>query len=162
MTPRDLPDARTRLGYVVRKSGEAADRVLNAVEQAKAEQQHIAAAVGELRAAVAGTPLEAAVERVALLIKDSSDRTNDQLTDIMLAQDFHDLIGQVVAKVATLVTGLEENLAGLLDQAPPSPAPGPGSQPSSSLAGPVIDSNGGADVLIDQAEVDALLAKTGF
>ena len=160
MTPRDLPDARTRLGYVVRKSGEAADRVLNAVEQAKAEQQHIAAAVGELRAAVAGTPLEAAVERVALLIKDSSDRTNDQLTDIMLAQDFHDLIGQVVAKVATLVTGLEENLAGLLDQAPPSPGPGP--QPSSTLAGPVIDPDGGADVLIDQAEVDALLAKTGF
>ncbi|MEI6028278.1 MAG: protein phosphatase CheZ [Betaproteobacteria bacterium] len=160
MKPEDLPDTRTRLGYVVRKSGEAADRVLNAVEQAKAEQQHIAAAVAELRAAAAGTPLEAAAERVALSIKESSDRTNDQLTDIMLAQDFHDLIGQVVAKVAKLVTGLEENLAGLLDQAPPSPASD--LRTSSALAGPFIEPNGGTDVLIDQAEVDALLAKTAF
>lgn len=159
----DLPDARSRLGYVVRKSGEAADRVLNAVEQAKAEQQHVASAARELRAAVAGQDAEAVVERIAALIERSTERTNSQLTDIMMAQDFHDLTGQVVAKVVHLATELEESLVGLLVKAAPAEVADLPSSPRS-LAGPVIDGGGGGnpDVANSQAEVDELLAKFGF
>ena len=34
-----LPDARSRLNYIANKTGEAADKVLNSVDQAKAEHQ---------------------------------------------------------------------------------------------------------------------------
>ena len=46
-------------------------------------------------------------------------RIDEHLTDIMMAQDFHDLTGQVVAKVVTLATDLEDSLVKLLVQVVP-------------------------------------------
>jgi chemotaxis protein CheZ len=154
----DAGEARNRLDYVVRKSGEAVDRVLNSVDQAREEQEQIYAAVHELRSATAGHPLAPAVERLAALIEASSGRTREHLTDILLAQSFHDLIGQVAAKVGQLVSKIEDNQGGAAAEN----RPGTGSRPTSELAGPVIDASGRDDVLTDQDEVDALLAKTGF
>ena len=45
------------------------------------------------------------------MIESSSSRANDQLTDILLAQGYHDLIGQVLAKAGQLVHQLEARLA---------------------------------------------------
>ena len=156
---RHLSELRERLDYVARKSDEAANHVLNAVEQAKAEQEHIGAALRELRGAAAGSALQTAVDRTATLIESSSSRANDQLTDILLAQGYHDLIGQVLAKAGQLVHQLEARLAERPQEAATeSVARG---QPATDLAGPVMD-GGGSDVLTDQDQVDALLAKTGF
>jgi chemotaxis protein CheZ len=78
----------------------------------------------------------------------------------MMAQDFHDLTGQVVTKVVALATQLEEGLVKLLVQAAPA---GPAQKPDASvLAGPVIDPKGRTDVVADQGEVDDLLASLGF
>ena len=58
---RHLSELRERLDNVARKAGEAANHVLNAVEQAKAEQARISAALGELRGAASGPALQAAI-----------------------------------------------------------------------------------------------------
>ena len=100
---RQLSELRERLDYVARKSGEAANHVLNAVEQAKAEQERIGAALRELRGTAAGSALQTAVDRAAAMIESSNSRANDQLTDILLAQGYHDLISQVLAKAGHLV-----------------------------------------------------------
>ena len=42
----NLPDARSRLNYVAKKTGEAAEKVLNSVDQAKAEHEMIARFAG--------------------------------------------------------------------------------------------------------------------
>ena len=42
-TVDDLPDARSRLSYIATKTADAAEKVLNLVDKAKDDQQHIAA-----------------------------------------------------------------------------------------------------------------------
>ncbi|MCU0964929.1 MAG: protein phosphatase CheZ [Burkholderiaceae bacterium] len=161
---QDLPDARSRLSYIAHKAGAAADRVLTAVEQAKQERHAIQRAAKQIAQRCGADPARqlpapevlafaAAVEAAALHI-------DQQLTDIMLAQDFHDLTGQVVAKVVALVIDLEDSLLQLLRQAAAiEPAPAAERGP---LNGPVIAAVVGAEVVSDQSEVDALLASLGF
>ena len=76
----------------------------------------------------------------------------------MLAQDFHDLTGQVVAKVVALAIDLEASLVKLLVQAAPVEPP---RAADAGLAGPQTGS-GRADVVTSQGEVDELLASLGF
>ena len=77
-----------------------------------------------------------------------------------LAQDFHDLTGQVVAKVVALANDLEGSLVKLLVQAAP---PGQAQKlEQASLNGPVINPEGRTDVVANQDEVDSLLASLGF
>jgi chemotaxis protein CheZ len=78
----------------------------------------------------------------------------------MLAQDFHDLTGQVVAKVVTLANNLEDSLVKLLVQVVP--ADQREKVDLQVLHGPVVDPAGRSDVVSDQGEVDDLLASLGF
>ena len=101
-----LPDARSRLSYIARKTGEAADKVLNAVDLAKHEQTGIAGAARQLAEIGLGAAGPAATGAGAMRlvgeIEAGAARTDAILTDIMLAQDFHDLTGQVVTAVVAL------------------------------------------------------------
>ena len=79
----------------------------------------------------------------------------------MMAQDFHDLTGQVVAKVVTLASDLEDSLrqaagAGGAARAAPSRSS------AAILNGPVVNPEGRTDVVTNQGEVDDLLASLGF
>ena len=78
--------------------------------------------------------------------------------DIMVAQDFHDLTSQVVAKVLSLAGELEDSLVKLLIQA----APEQHLPHVVTLNGPVVAFEGRSDVVADQGEVDDLLASLGF
>jgi chemotaxis protein CheZ len=159
---QDLPDARSRLSYIARKTGESADRVLTAVEQAKREHQAIRAASKQMAQRCGADPARVlpAPEVLAFAgaVEASATRIDRQLTDIMLAQDFHDLTGQVVAKVVSLVIELEDSLLQLLMQAAPAEA----LPPAASVGGPVIGRTTAAEVVSTQREVDELLANLGF
>ena len=171
-----LPDARSRLGYIASKTAEAAERVLNSVDQAKAEQAAVAVQTRTLAAALqadaAGALASGAVARLVSEVDARSRAVDGHLTDIMLAQDFHDLTGQVVAKVVALADELEHNLLRLLLQvAPAAPAASSvlsvSSAPSQKaeaqgLQGPVINAGRNADVVANQREADELLASLGF
>ena len=81
----------------------------------------------------------------------------------LLAQDFHDLTGQVVAKVVKLASELEDSLVKLLVQVVP--AEQREKVDRSALGGPVVDAEGAegrTDVVSNQREVDDLLASLGF
>ncbi len=157
-----LPDARSRLTYIAKKTGEAAEKVLNLVELAKAEQTGIAEATRRMAKAIAADPVRAVASGgVMNFVEDveaATARIDAHLTDIMMAQDFHDLTGQVVAKVVTLAGDLEDSLVSLLIQA----APPEQAQKAEALQGPQHNSQGGADVVSNQGEVDDLLASLGF
>src|SRR5690349_24485151 len=51
-----LPDARSRLQYIATKTADAANKVLNSVDQAKTEQQRISQATREMAAAMVANP----------------------------------------------------------------------------------------------------------
>ena len=93
-------------------------------------------------------------------VEASTARIDQHLTDIMMAQDFHDLTGQVVAKVVKLAGDLEDSLVKLLIQvAPPDQVH---KLDPETLHGPVVDPTNRTDVVSNQGEVDDLLASLGF
>ena len=80
--------------------------------------------------------------------------------EIMMAQDFQDLTGQVIKKVISLAQDLESQLMSLLIEAMP------GEKRTESvenlLNGPVINAEGRTDVVASQQQVDDLLESLGF
>jgi chemotaxis protein CheZ len=159
-----LPDARSRLSYIANKTAAAAEKVLNSVDQAKLDHAHIAASTREMAQAIVADPVKAVASGAVMNFVQDVERTtariDGHLTDIMMAQDFHDLTGQVVAKVVTLANDLEDSLVKLLvSVVPPEQRE---KVDSSILHGPVVDPAGRTDVVSNQGEVDDLLASLGF
>ncbi len=159
-----LPDARSRLNYIASKTSDAANKVLNSVDQAKSDHAHISSETRRIAEAIVKDPVKAVASGAVMNfvgdVEAATARIDQHLTDIMLAQDFHDLTGQVVAKVVSLATELEDSLVKLLMQAaPPEQAQ---KVESAVLNGPVVNPEGRTDVVKDQAEVDDLLASLGF
>ena len=159
-----LPDARSRLSYIATKTADAANKVLNTVDAAKVEHRQIAEATRAMAQLIVADPVKAvasgAVMNFVQEVETSTKRIDDHLTDIMMAQDFHDLTGQVVAKVVTLANDLEDSLVKLLVQVVP---PDHREKVDSSvLNGPVVNPEGRTDVVSNQGEVDDLLASLGF
>ena len=159
-----LPDARSRLSYIANKTAEAANKGLNSVEQAKVDHAAISRATRAMAQALEADPVKAVASGSVLsFVKDVDARTSaidGHLTDIMMAQDFHDLTGQVVAKVVALASELEDSLVKLLVQVVP--ADQREKVDPSVLNGPVVNAQGRTDVVTDQGEVDDLLASLGF
>ena len=159
-----LPDARSRLAYIAEKTAAAADKVLTSVDHAKQEHQTIAQHTRELATSLTADPVRAvasgAVYNFVQDIETRTARIDQHLTDIMLAQDFHDLTGQVVAKVVKLANDLEDSLVKLLVQVVP--ADQREKVDPSVLHGPVVNAEGRTDVVANQGEVDDLLASLGF
>ena len=164
----ELPDAKSRLSYIARLTGDAAEKVLNQVDQAKTQHDHIASETRRIAALIVKDPVAAVAKgHVMNFLTDVEGATlkaDQHLTEIMMAQDFHDLTGQVIAKVVTLAANIEEQLIQLLIQtAPPeSIAKAPAVEYQPALSGPVVNPAGNPDVVTGQSEVDDLLASFGF
>ena len=160
---QDLPDARSRLNYIAEKTGAAANKVLNSVDRAKAEHAAVAAETRRIAAAIVADPVKAVASGAVMNfvgdVEAATARIDQHLTDIMMAQDFHDLTGQVVAKVVALASDLEDSLVKLLVQAAPAEA---AQKVEHALSGPVVNPEGRTDVVANQSEVDDLLASLGF
>ncbi|MBL8347988.1 MAG: protein phosphatase CheZ [Rubrivivax sp.] len=159
-----LPDARSRLSYIAGKTADAANKVLNSVDQAKADHAHISAATREIAKRIVADPVKAVASGAVMNFVEDVERCtgsiDNHLTDIMLAQDFHDLTGQVVTKVIKLATDLEDSLVKLLVSVVPEDQRE--RVDPSVLNGPVVNPQGRTDVVSNQGEVDDLLASLGF
>jgi len=165
----ELPDAKSRLSYIARLTGEAAEKVLNQVDQAKAQHDFIASETHRIGALIVKDPVAAVAKgHVMNFIHDvegASKKVDQHLTEIMMAQDFHDLTGQVIAKVVNLAATIEEQLVLLLIKTAPPDAPVKQIIPEAyvpALDGPVVNGAGNPDVVTDQSQVDDLLASLGF
>jgi chemotaxis protein CheZ len=170
-TARQIPDACERLDYIARMTEQAALRVLNAVDLARPAQDELAAvakalgarwermfanqlSVDEFKQLAADTRVffAAAPGKIAV--------AQTQLNEIMLAQDFQDLTGQVIKRVVGMVRNFEGQLLQVLIETMPEEKRA--AAPQGLLNGPVIDAAGRADVVTSQAQVDDLLESLGF
>jgi chemotaxis protein CheZ len=167
----DIPNARDRLDYVAKMTEQAAQRVLNATEAAGPLQDKINAGAGDLskswQKAVDGSfaddQYRDLAERTLNYLNDTQQATSttkQHLLDIMMAQDFQDLTGQVIKKITELAHNLEQQLVQvLIDYAPPEIRRDAG---AGLLNGPQINPTGNSDVVADQGQVDDLLDSLGF
>jgi len=166
-----IPDARQRLSYIAEMTEQAASKVLNATDIAKPIQDQLHADAGQLRARWDRLyARQMGVDEFKVLAGDSraflgsvvasSQATGAQLMEIMMAQDFQDLTGQVIKKVVDLAHGLETQLLQVLIEA--APVDRKAEAPESLLNGPVINAVGRDDVVSSQEQVDDLLESLGF
>lgn len=165
----EMPDAQSRLSYIARLTGEAAEKVLNHVDIIKSIDDGIASEAQQVLAAIESGSFAQSEDMILTFLrglKASTSTIDDRLTDIMMAQDFHDLTGQVISRVVTLAANIEKQLVQLMIQtapeAPVNVAKATSSEFGSLLHGPVVSQEVSADVVANQSEVDALLADFGF
>jgi chemotaxis protein CheZ len=166
-----IPDARDRLAYVANMTAQAAERVLNAVDLAKPEVESLQQRADLLHARweqlFGGNMSVQEFRQLALDTRGflaeapkQAANANTQLMEIMMAQDFQDLTGQVLRKVVELAKELEEQLLHFLIENMPDARRT--EVPDTLLNGPVVKADGRADVVTNQAQVDELLASLGF
>jgi chemotaxis protein CheZ len=171
-TVNAIPDAKDRLAYVANLTEQAACRVLNATdiampiqERIDTRRQDLAARWDRLYANQMGVAefKQLADETRGFLATDLADgvaQTNAQLMEIMMAQDFQDLTGQVIKKIVVLAQEMEGSIvSALIDIIPEIKKT---EEVNSLLNGPVISSDGRSDVVAGQQQVDDLLGSLGF
>jgi chemotaxis protein CheZ len=164
-----IPDARDRLNYIATMTQAAAERVLNATEAAQPIVEKMETGAKNLAGEwqkLFDNKLDVdqfkqlAMQTHAYLVDlpRQTRQTNASLTEIMMAQDFQDLTGQVIKKVMDVTQNLEKQLLALLvNHAPPTVK-----IDASLLNGPVVNAAGRTDVVTSQAQVDDLLESLGF
>jgi len=166
----DIPDARERLNYVARMTEQAAERVLNATDAATPLQTELASQAVTLeqrwKDVLAKPLLKSDYDKTAqetltflALTEKNTAETKALLMDIMMAQDFQDLTGQVIKKITGLAQELEKQLVQVLIDFSPTMAKTETN--ATLLNGPQIDPNA-ADVVASQEQVDDLLDSLGF
>lgn len=169
----DIPDARDRLNYVARMTEQAAERVLNATDVAIPLQTELASEATALeqrwKAVLAKPSLksdynETVDETLAFLTLTGKHtaETKALLMDIMMAQDFQDLTGQVIKKITSLAQELEKQLVQVLVDFSPAVTKKETDTSTSLMNGPQIDAENTVGVVASQEQVDDLLDSLGF
>lgn len=165
-----IPDARDRLGYVAQMTERAADRALNAVDLAQPIQDKLsrqAQALVQRWDVWFAAPLELDQARELVVdtrnylsdVPQQTSATNAQLMEIMMAQDFQDLTGQVIKKMMDVIKEMEMQLLQLLiDNAPLDKR----TEAATGLLNGPQTRPGQVDAVDNQGQVDDLLASLGF
>ncbi len=165
-----IPDARDRLHYVARMTEQAANRVLNAAEQMQPWQESMqsdAKSLDQRWDQWFDQPVELAdarelVDETRRFIKGVPEKTQasqDTLMEIIMAQDFQDLTGQVIMKMLGVVTAIETELVQVLIDSVPKEKR---EETNTLLNGPQVKPEGKVEVVTSQDQVDDLLSSLGF
>lgn len=167
-----FPNTRDRLDYVVDKTSQAANCALTCVEVARPLQEQLGSQATALSAKwdawfANPQPLEDARELViqtrAYLqqVPEVTRSTNQQLTDIMMAQDFQDLTGQVLQGLVNVIELVEKELICVLLENMQELEPDRDDAQAQLKNGPQINSTA-EGIVASQEQVDDLLESLGF
>lgn len=170
-----IPDAKERLQYVVEMTADAANKTMDAVDECiPLAQKHQATVQDILPSWERLKDCKIKVGEFKQLrnkldqyfdesVKDA-DALNIKLNDIVLAQGYQDLTGQVLQKISEMVRGVEEDLINLLklfgqyEQKEPVEKIDNCIEPD----GPIVPAAKKHDVVSGQDDVDDLLSSLGF
>lgn len=175
LTAKDIPDAKERLHYVIAMTEQAANQTLGIVENLLPVSKGLSDQANELsnkwgRFLAKDMPFEEFKDMsqgIAIHFsqtKNSLETIQTGLNEILLAQGFQDITGQIIRRVIDLVQELETNMVELVrisggkNQSVDKEAHEP------ELPGPVVpgvDDKMG-DVATNQDDVDDLLSSLGF
>ncbi len=170
----DIPDAKERLHYVIQMTEQAASRTLDAVEQTRPRCEELARraeALGLnwqrfLRRDMRVEDFRAFAAQLGAflpLVAESAGKIQDSLCEVLMAQTFQDLTGQIIKRVITLVEEVEQNLVNLIRLSGQKLCAAVTTvKPAGELDGPQIPGRASHDAVSGQDEVDALLSSLGF
>lgn len=161
---RQMPDARERLRYVVEQTEQAADRTLTAVEHMMPLADRLVQRASALRDGLKSAPggCDARVFDFLDIVEHDGRKLRSSLSEVLMAQEYQDLTGQVIRRTIDLVGQVEEKLVELVSACGVVASGGQMSSVTSSATsfGPAVREDD--KVLSRQADVDELLANLGF
>jgi chemotaxis protein CheZ len=172
----EIPDAKERLNYVIEKTEEAANKTMDKVESCTERSNKMAKDSEDLLVEwkkLYNRELEPGdfrklckkIESHLEKNKDDADDLHSELNEVLMAQDYQDLTGQVIRQVITLVHDVEESMVHIIkmfgsmdgyNQAKGEVVKKEG------VEGPVVNVEKRDDVVQGQDEVDDLLSSLGF
>lgn len=172
----DMPDAAERLRYVIATTEQAANTTLGAVEDSlpladtlRTDARHLAdqwarfnsrqLSVNDFR------ELSNELSHFLKVTQDNSEALHGKLSEVLMAQGYQDITGQVIRKVITLVDDVENKLVELvrLSGVRPKSSPPPAEKGKDIEAhGPMVPGVDKGDVVSGQDDVDDLLSSLGF
>ncbi len=171
---KDIPDARDRLNHVISMTEQAARRTLSAIE----ETMPMSNRLGESATSLKGewtrftrrelTPdefrmLARRIEEFLAAITADASCIHSNLMEILMAQEYQDITGQIIHRVIRLVQEVEDSLVGLIRVSRQRIIPVDRAKESATvLEGPQIRPSERPDVVANQDEVDSLLSSLGF
>jgi chemotaxis protein CheZ len=157
MVREDLPDVKNRLDYIVKMSEQAANKTLAMVEaaipllesirdEARAVQPHVA---------------EPQAKTFCAHAQENCEKTLGYLTEVLTAQAFQDLTGQVVSRLIALVQNMETHLLQLLLYTATTNMTATEGETGQDgpYSGPLVS---GQELVREHNDVDALLSQLGF
>ncbi len=167
----EIPDASKRLSYVITMTEKSANTSLNAVEKSLPLADELGSKAVDL--ATAWTRFQGrqlSVEDFRLLSRELSDfllltqghseKLHSQLSEVLMAQDFQDLTGQIIRQVIKLIHDVEDKLVQLVKLSGTT-APEKRSE-KDKMEGPVVPGVDQGDTVSGQDDVDDLLSSLGF
>ena len=179
----DIPDARLRLNHVIDMTEDSANRTLSAVESTLpvVEQlQHQAVSLDQKWDRFRNKDMQ--VEEFRDMSREIGDflgstrehaeHIHGSLSEVMMAQDFQDLTGQIIRRVISLVQEVDDNLVSMIrlgggaevrEQASPVQAVATHQEDLMQGVGPQVPgTQSQATNVSGQDEVDDLLSSLGF
>lgn len=173
----DIPDAKERLNYVITRTEDAANKTMDAVEAIFPVVENIRSqvkAVNPMWDKLTNNELNADefkslcidIDELLTTTDSETEKMHSLMTDVLMAQDFQDLTGQVIRKVIDLVREVEDSLINMLtafgissDRVHETSKPKVG---DNLVEGPIVNTEERDDVVNDQDDVDDLLSSLGF
>ena len=175
----DIPDAKERLNYVITRTEDAANKTMDVVESVFPIVDNLAEQVRGVNPSwtkLMNNEIDLPefkdlcldIDTLLTTTAKETQHIHSLMTDVLMAQDFQDLTGQVIRKVIDLVHEVEESLISILTACGIS-----AEQPKEEknvlpkvgdnlVEGPIVNKENRNDVVKDQDDVDDLLSSLGF
>ena len=184
LTTDAIPDAKQRLNYVMEMTENAANKTMDAVEASLPIAQQLADEISQIKPTwdrlmnreIELGEFKTLCHSLDKFMNNSQTKTDELqglMTNVLMAQDFQDLTGQVIRRVIELVREVEDSLIHLLTAfgsqedsetkiVAPAIEKAPAENTLAGPEGPIIDKESRDDVVSGQDDVDDLLSSLGF
>ena len=187
LTTEALPDAKERLNYVMEMTENAANKTMDAVEASLPLAQQLADDLSDIKPTwdrLMRRDIQLGefkslchdLDRFMQGSQATTDELQGHMTNVLMAQDYQDLTGQVIRRVIELVREVEDSLIHLLTVFGTAEEPQSKQKENieevqiaemesavlSGPEGPIMDAESREDVVSNQDEVDDLLSSLGF
>ena len=170
LTKNDITGTKERLKHVIEITEITTQKVLENIEKSNPIIEKIGMDAIALQDRLIGASESAdkniSSDEIRLFltgIKNKSEFLRNELSEILMAQEFQDITGQIIRKVMNLVQGVEDNLVRLITLTGTADKTNQGKNIQSELAGPCVPrADDNSLYAAGQDEVDSLLANLGF
>jgi chemotaxis protein CheZ len=176
LAEKEVPDARQRLDHVLKLTDEAAHRTMDLVEQSGPLAERTAREAGEIvemwkrfrSRKIQVDEFRSMIERLDVFLEASRvdmDKVRGNLSEVLMAQGYQDLSGQIIRGVMKLVAELETALVDLVRLSRTGPHAIPATPANDTMHrgfGPAVPGVDNGPSVSGQQDVDSLLAGLGM